>query len=447
MRAFRKLGWVVCGVALAACDGGASSDEGAGGAGGGGGNAACSDPVCVVTSTKERNLEPGAPDADVQALAQGNTQFALDLYGRLRTDDGNLFYSPYSISLALAMTWAGARGETAQQMSDTLHFPLGQDALHPAFDALDLALASRADAQPAPEQGGDPFRLSIANSIWGAPDHAFLPPFLDVLAQSYGAGLRLTDFAADAEAARKRINQWVSDETAARIPELLPQGSVDAATALVLVNAIYFKASWAQAFDENATHDGDFHLADGSTVQVPLMHTSQELAYGAGDGFQVVRLPYVGGQVSMLVVAPDAGTLSAFEAGLDADRLNAILGSLHGAEVNLALPKFTFGAGFDLVDALTALGMPAAFADGADFSGMDGTRDLVIGGVFHQAWVGVDEHGTEAAAATAVVVGTTSAPVDPPVDFTVDRPFLFLIRDDVTGSILFVGRVADPRAG
>jgi serpin B len=365
------------------------------------------------------------------------------MYQLLKEEDGNLFYSPYSISLALAMTYAGARGNTETQMAQALHFDLPQDALHPAFNALDLDLLGRANGEK------DSFELNIANSIWGQQDFAFEQAFLDTLAANYGAGLRLTDFANAPEPARQAINQWVSNQTKERIKDLIPDGAITPDTRLVLANAIYFNAKWVYPFSHEGTHDGTFNTLDGAQITVPLMNLDRPspLAYVQGQGFQAVELPYVGEQMSMLVVVPDAGTFPTFEAAFSADQLATILAALQPQTVQLTLPKFQFESSFNLGEALTGLGMTDAFdPSAADFSGMDGEGDLFIGAVIHKAFVAVDEEGTEAAAATAVIMEMAGAATSG-VILIVDRPFLFFIRDMQTGTLLFAGRVVAPETG
>ncbi len=397
--------------------------------------------VSLAVSDRPRDLNPAVAPNDLAALADGNEAFAFDLYHVLAADEGNLFFSPYSISVALAMTYAGAAGDTASQMAEALHFSLPPEQLHAAFNAYSLDLQARAEA----EVEGTPFELSIANSLWGQQGFPFRPEFLDLLAENYGAGMRLVDYASDPEAARQAINQWVSDETRQRIQDLIPGGAIDAMTRLVLANAIYFKAEWLHQFDPDVTAPAPFHLLDGSTVDVPMMHQQEPYGYALGDGFQAVELPYQNGDASMLVILPDEGQFQAVEGSLSPAMIQAVMDDLAYGPVILSLPKFTYESAFGLNDALRALGMVDAFeADRADFSGMDGDRDLYIGSVVHKAFVSVDENGTEAAAATAVIMQVTSALPGEPIVLTVDRPFLFLIRDTRTGGILFVGRVVAP---
>jgi serpin B len=371
--------------------------------------------------------------------------FAFELYQYLKDDAGeaNLFFSPYSISVALAMTYAGARGGTEQQMADTLHFTLPQGQVHPAFNWLDLALASRGEGAKGKDFRG--FRLHIANAIWGQSGYKFLDTFLDTLAVNYGAGLGLLDFASDPEASRLTINDWVSDQTEGRIEEMVPRGAIGPLTRLILTNAIYFNAAWAEPFERSQTKDGAFHLLDGSQVTVPMMWNSDSYGYAEGKRYQAVELPYDDRELSMVILLPKAGRFKRIEDSLDADRVDAILGKLEHQQVALTLPKFEFESEFGLSDALAALGMPDAFSMGADFSGMDGTSELFIHGIVHKAFVSVNEEGTEAAAATAVTEAPGATPTPPePIEVTVDRPFLFLIRDLETGALLFVGRVVNP---
>lgn len=399
----------------------------------------------VLQADIPRQSAPAAPPADMQVLAQGNTAFALDLYQALRQEGGNLFYSPYSISLALAMTYAGARNQTEAQMARALHFDLPQERLHPAFNALDLALTG--ETQEAGPEEVTPFQLHIASSLWGQQDEAFLDEFLNTLAANYGAGMRLVNFAGDAEAARLTINRWISDQTAEKIQDMIPAGALDAFTRLVLANAIYFKANWLNAFPISNTQPGPFTHLDGSQEQVPMMNQLKSFQYAQGEGYQALELPYHGGEVSMVILLPDAGSFEAFESALSPALLEQIQGGMQSKQVQLSLPKFQYESRFDLAKTLKALGMPVAFTppdgNGADFSGIDGQRNLFIGDVFHKAFVAVDEKGTEAAAATVVEIQVSSAPLVE-VQFNVDRPFLFLIRHNASQSILFVGRVLDP---
>ncbi len=395
--------------------------------------------LSLAQSSLARLENPEVAPGDLQSLVDGNNAFALDLYHTI-SGDSNLIFSPYSISLALAMTYAGARGDTAAQMAQVLHFALPDQSLHAAFNHLDWNLTQRKPTQ----EGERAFRLHIANALWAQKDHPFLPEYLDLLAMHYGAGVHLADFARS-EATRREINDWVSRQTEARIRDLIPAGALDTLTRLVLVNAIYFKANWETPFDANATSDAPFYLLDGSSVTVPMMSADLSgVRYGRGENYQVIELPYRGGTAVMDILLPDGGQFENFTAALDIEQLNLILGSLQPESIELHLPKFHFTSEFELSSALHSLGMKAAFDAGqADFSDMDGTRDLYIGRVLHKAFVAVDEKGTEAAAATAVVMRVTAA-LPSGIVVTVDRPFLLVIRDLSSGQILFLGQVLNP---
>jgi len=395
----------------------------------------------VLESDKERITSPDVSTSEQASLIEGNSAFAFDLYRALKEEDGNLFYSPYSISLALAMTYAGARGETAEQMAATLEFMLEQDRLHPAFNWLDAELASRGEG--AEGKDGEGFRLNIVNAIWGQKDYKFLSDFLDVLAENYGAGLRILDFITETEKSRVTINDWVSDQTEGRIEDLIRQGAISELTRLVLTNAIYFNTAWAYPFDEDMTSGGQFYLLDSGQVSVPMMKQTESFGYTEGEGYQAVELPYDGGELSMVILLPEAGQFEAFEEELQAQQASDIISDLQPARVALTMPRFEFDSEFSLKDTLAEMGMPIAFSSAADFSGMTGNRELFISDVVHKAFVAVDEAGTEAAAATAVIMDLTAVP-ETPVEVTIDRPFIFLIRDIETGAILFVGRVMNP---
>jgi serpin B len=398
----------------------------------------------ILQSDKQRITSPVASQSDLAALVDGNNTFALNLYNTVRDND-NLFFSPYSISIALAMTYAGARGSTEQQMADTLHLTLPQDKLHTVFDALDLELSQRGIGAKGKDDKG--FRLNIVNAIWGQKGYTFLQDFLDTLAENYGAGLRLLDFKNAPEPSRITINDWVSDQTEGRIKDLIPPDAINTLTRLVLTNAIYFNAAWQDAFEKGNTRDDTFYLLDGSETKVPMMHQTEHFNYTEGNNYQAVELPYDGRELSMLVLLPKSGQFTSFEDSLDAGLLSGISQALENKKVALTMPKFEFTSDFSLKTTLSEMGMPMAFSGDADFSGMDGKRDLSISDVIHKAFISVDETGTEAAAATAVIVGATAMPPGEPeqiVNMTIDRPFIFLIRDIQTGTILFIGRVMNP---
>lgn len=397
-------------------------------------------PGQEVASSLSRDTAPDTTAEELAQLTGDNAAFGWELYREIAQDGENLFFSPHSISVALAMTWAGARGNTETEMANALHFSLGQERLHPAFNALDLELATRAEASGA--NPPLPFRLNVTNALFGQVDFAFLDLFLDTLALNYGAGMRLMDFVNEAEESRVAINAWVADKTGNRIEELIPQGVVDSATRLVLVNAIYFTASWAEPFDEANTTDDPFTLLDGTEITAPTMHASALTVYADGPNYRAAELSYDGQQLAMLLIVPDERQFAAVESSLSASTVRQIRDELKGHQVDFALPKFSFRSQVPAKVPLMSLGMVDAFGGAADLSGMNGTGGLFIQDVVHEAFIAIDEKGTEAAAATAVVVGETSAP--PAATLTVDRPFMFAIIDRPTGATLFIGRVVDP---
>ena len=396
----------------------------------------------VLQPSVSRETAPEVAEEELWALVEGNTAFALDLYQELWDREGNLFFSPYSISLALAMAYAGARGETAAEMAQALHFTLPQERLHPAFNALDLAIADHAAA------GG--IELHTADAFWGQLGHPFLQGYIDLLSRDYGAEIHLLDFRNTPDACREHINAWVSEKTAGKIEELLPPGSVGPDTRLVLTNAIYFKGRWLYQFDPLASFPGEFHLLPGApqTTSTAIMMRQRNLfLYAAGElegiRYQAVELPYAGRELSMLLILPELVGYREFEGAVDAERLGEILDGLFPCIVDLTMPKFSFDSGFSLKAVLSELGMPRAFSLEADFSGMDGTGELSLDEGYHRAFVKVDERGTEAFAVTAISPWLKASP-PPEVEFRADHPFMFLIRDRETGAILFLGRVLNP---
>ncbi|MBM3308189.1 MAG: serpin family protein [Candidatus Eisenbacteria bacterium] len=383
-----------------------------------------------------------AAQGDDAALVAGNTAFAVDLYRVLAQEPGNLFCSPLSVSTALGMTYAGARSQTEADMAAALRFGLPQERLHLAFAELRGRLA-------ALEADGS-ITLRTANGLWLERTFPLLESYASLVTSLYEAGLEPADFVGAAEAARQEINAWVEGRTEGKIAELIPSGAVDRLTVLVLVNAIYLKAAWAEPFEAHATSDAPFHVAAGVERPVPMMRRTATMAYGENDLAQVVELPYRGGAVSMVVVLPrSTDGLAAVEAALSAESLAEWTSSLAPARVALSLPRFRVERSFSLKQALGALGMASAFDPGqADFTGMAKDGEIFISDVFHKAFVDVDEQGTEAAAATAVVMARTSFEMpEKAVEFRADHPFLFLIRERETGAVLFIGRLVDPAAG
>jgi serpin B len=384
-------------------------------------------------------MKPSA-HADRTAVTEGNNVFAVALYGRLRHQNGNLFFSPESISTALAMAYAGARGSTASEMAKTLHFTLPPDKLHPAMGALlrDLNAAHEG------------YQLSVANALWAQQGYTFLDDFLSLLKTDYGAGLNQVNFKGATEAARLTINQWVEQKTQDKIKDLLQPGALRSDTRLVLTNAIYFKGDWETQFDKAQTKSEDFHLSPAQAATAPLMHREGRFSYFDGGTFQILEIPYKSKELSMIVFLPkDAGGLSALEQSITGSNLQQWLGKLGSVpKVIVTLPKFKMTQQFELGSTLSAMGMPQAFSGSADFSGMTGHRDFAISEVIHKAYVDVNEEGTEAAAATAVTMRALAmrAPEGPPPVFRADHPFVFMIRDNRSASILFMGRMADPRS-
>ncbi len=356
----------------------------------------------------------------------------------------NLAFSPMSVAFTLAMTANGAKGETLAEMLGVLG-TASIEGLNAALNDIEQALGARSGSrQFGPGRVGE-VTLDLANSLWGQDGLRFEPAFLDALAASYGAGMHVVDYGGASEAARAAINAWVADATRDEIPELIPTGVLSAATRLVLVNAMYLKAPWQEPFPVGATAKQPFHLTTGSTVPVDMMAGMLERgAYASGSGWTAVELPYLGGELAMTVVVPDPGGWAAFETGLTAEVLAPMFDGLRRRAVSLRLPKWTTRTDVALVPVLQALGMQVAFGDGADFSAMTTQAQLYVSDVLQAAHVAVDEEGTEAAAATAVVMSEAAAAVDPPVEVVVDRPFFYAIRDAQSGVLLFTGRVLDP---
>jgi serpin B len=383
--------------------------------------------------------DPKQARADRPELVQGNTRFALDLYHQLGQAEGNDFCSPYSISTALGMTWAGARGETADQMAKVLHFTLPQERLHPAAGALVRDL-NGAGAGKKPN-----YQLSIANALWGQKDFGFRKDFVELTRTSYGAGLNEVDFVGAREEARQTINAWVAKQTLEKIEELLRKDDLDGDTRLVLTNAIYFKSEWETKFYKNGTRDEAFHLTAERTVKVPMMRRTANFPHAEGDSFQMVELPFAGKDLSMLVLLPKkVDGLAELEKTLTADWLGQWQKKLRATDVSVLLPRFKVTSRFELKSTLAALGMRLPFSSRADFSGMTDRREpLLISKVIHQTYIDVNEEGAEAAGATAVLMGR-GAPAPRAVAFRADRPFLLLVRDNQSGSVLFLGRVVDP---
>ncbi len=384
--------------------------------------------------------EPGATTPNVQAVVNANTQFAVNLYARLRrSSTGNLFFSPASLSTSLAMTWAGAKGETAEQMARVLQFPLPQEKLHRAFAVLRANWAAPGEKAK--------YQLSVANRIWGQVGFDFVPKFLAVARDHYGAEPAQVDFVGQGERARWRINDWVEHETQGKIRDLIAPGMLDSLTRLVLTNATYFKGEWSEPFPKNATQVAPFHLSGREQTDVSLMDQKGEFRYWAGDGLNALKLPYRNVDLAMVVLLPDAvEKLPDLEAKLSAPNLSRWLSELRTREVQVYLPRFELTSQFALAEALKAMGTTRVFGPAeADLSGMSREKGLYLSTVIHKAVVEVNEEGTEAAAATETDFKKSEPPFSAdPVIFRADHPFVFLIRDERTGSVLFLGRLVNP---
>jgi serpin B len=383
----------------------------------------------------------GGSAQDAAAAGDAINDFGFDLWRAAAGGRSNAVMSPASVALAVAMARAGARGQTADEIDAVLR-KLGSDEHAAWVAALDAALNARTGRFKDRAGTDQDVTLRIVNAPFAQRDYAIKSPYLEALASRFGAGLRLVDYKQAPEAARHAVNQWVAGETEQRIKELLAAGTIDTLTRIVLVNAIYLKAAWQFPFEVEGTAPASFRLLDGTAVDVPTMHLGESLPYAAGDGWRAVELPYVGDDLALTIVVPD--DLAAFESTLNGRSFASVVSGLASRNVDLSLPKFGAESRLELTSALAALGMPTAFTDAADFSGITAEESLAISAVIHQANIDVDEKGTEAAAATAVVIRATSAPADP-ITLSVDRPFLFALRDLQTGAVLFLGRIVNPQ--
>jgi serpin B len=377
---------------------------------------------------------------DLKVVSQGINKFGFDLYKNLKkangNKDNNLFYSPASISIALAMTYAGARGDTEKQMANVLNFTPPQDRLHSAYSKLIENLKSAKD-----------YELSIANALWLQKDYKYLQEFLNTMEKYYKGGFNEVDYITNPEGARIKINDWVSKETKEKIKDILNPGDITKLTRLVITNAIYFKGKWLTEFDKTATRDEDFYLINGQKTKVKMMYQENRFNYYENNDLQLLEMPYKGDKVSMVIILPKTGKFVTVENMIDEKKLQELINNTTKIKVKAYIPRFKFTQRFDLSEDLSKMGMEDAFSAGvADFSGINGRKnDLYISKVIHKAFVDVNEEGTEAAAATAVGVTTLSIPrIEKPIIFKADHPFIFLVRDKEAGSILFMGRVMDP---
>jgi len=399
--------------------------------------------VCTIVSLAKSNADSES-DSVPSSVVTGNSQFATDLYAEISEKenetpehDGNLLVSPYSVSTALAMTFAGAKRQTEAEMAEVMHFNLPQQQLHPAFAQL-IAKLDKPGIQR-------PYQLSVANRLWGQQDYRFLAEFLQTTRQHYGAELAEVDFVGHNAEARKTINRWVEEQTQEKIKDLIQPPDLTHLTRLVLTNAIYFKGDWKHPFDKNETRPAPFSVAPGQQVESTMMHQERTLKYAQLKDFQILELPYAGNDLSMIVLLPQqVGGLTEIEKALTPKNLEQWMRRLRATRVSVFLPKFKMTCRVYLEEVLASMGMKTAFDRTANFSGMTGGKDLYISKVIHKAFIDVNEEGTEAAAATAVVMARKGPPRPTPV-FRADRPFLFVLRDNQTGSILFMGRLVNPR--
>jgi len=397
----------------------------------------------IVRADVARVTSPEVSDQQVADLVAGHKAFAFDLYHAIvKEKAGNLIYSPYSISLAFSMAYAGARSETAAQMAEVFHF-LPQEAQHPAFNVVDQRLLSLGQEPRRHEEEETLFQLTVANALWGQQGFPFKQPFLETLARQYGAGMRVVDFQRAPDEAVEAINRWVAEQTHDRIDQILSPGSITPDTRLILVNAIYFKAAWLYLFNPSATEDGPFTLLDGSPVTVPLMHQRARIAYAEGEGYQAVQLPYRGEAVDMWIILPGEGRFESIEAQLSAGFLDEVRDQAELRDVTLTMPRFDFETDLQLPDLLKGMGMAVPFSGAADFRGMAEDGGLYIDEARHRSTITVDEKGTEAAAATMVTIAVEKLET---AEMTVDRPFILAIVERERGAILFLGRVLNPAA-
>ncbi len=388
----------------------------------------------VASSKLSRNLNPKVTNRELKKLATDNNSFAFNMFSKLyETESGNLFFSPYSISEALVMTYAGAKGNTKTEMANVLNFNGDEVVLHNSFNALDLHLNHEEDS----------YILSVANSLWAQKDYSFVKSYLDGIKVNYGANISLLNFA-DSEKSRETINSWVSNKTHQKIKDLVPIGALNDKTKLVLTNSVYFKAQWLHNFIDSYTKDATFNLLDGTTKQTPFMSQARNFLYSQTDNYQAIDLPYVGERTSMLVILPKENKFQDVVTDIK-NIYKQILVDLNESAVHLKMPKFEFTTGvYTLKDHFKALGMIEAFDSGADFSGMSSMNDLYIEEILHKAFIKVDEKGTEAAATTSVVINEKFGGVFDPIEMLIDRSFIFFIKDLKSEQILFAGVVKDP---
>jgi len=393
-------------------------------------------PASETPSSSLPVNETGATAEGVDSVIEANNQFALEFYQQIKDEGENIFFSPYSISTALAMTYEGARSRTAQEMQSVFHFPEEANVRQPAMAKIYNQI-NKVDKK---------YELNTANALWAQQDYSFLEEYINLIGQYYGGRVTNLDFIEETEKSRKTINDWVAEQTKDKILDLIPAGVLNALTRLVLTNAIYFKGQWLTQFDEKDTLEEDFRISPEKTIKMPMMRLTGEetkFNYGQTEELQILEMPYDEEELSMLILLPEEDGLSALEESLNLENIDQWRNMLNQQPVNVFMPKFTFETKYFLCQTLQEMGLPTAFSKQADFSGMDGTKNLFISKVIHQAFVEVNEEGTEAAAATAVVMELES--IGPSIAvFRADHPFIFLIQDNQSGNILFLGRVVNP---
>jgi serpin B len=395
----------------------------------------------LLKSKKAYNSTPNVKDTALETLVNGNNEFAFDLYKQIiATQDGNLFYSPYSLSLASAMTYAGVKGQTKEQIADVFNFLLQDEELHAAFNRLAIELNSRDDLPDSSMWQG--YTLNTINAIWGQKDYGFKSEYLDVMSENYDAGIRLLDFMLNNKEAIDIINNWIEEQTNGKIEEILTEDNISPLTRIVLTNVIYFRANWRCQFETGDTYNDTFYPLDGSEIAVPMMHQTDHFNYTGGDGYQAIELMYDKGDLSMLIFLPNADNFDDFESSVTADLLDGISADMEFQQVVLTMPKFDYSSYFTMKEILQIMGMTDAFdPETADFTGMTDYA-LWLDDAIHQACISVNEKGTEAVAAS-ITVGVAGSSPEPP-QMNINRPFIYLIRDNVTNTILFVGRVMNP---
>lgn len=385
---------------------------------------------------KNQSINNQASEVILNNVVDANNQFALDLYSKYKSKEGNMFFSPFSISSALAMTYEGAKGQTAKEMQAVLHLPNDKEKIRSGFVDINNEL-NKADKT---------YKLSVANALWAQKDYAFVDNYFNIVNDYYGGKVTNLDFEKDTENSRATINNWVENKTNDKIKDLIPRGILTPDTRLVLTNAIYFKANWSSQFDAEDTREGQFKLSSGTNTNVKMMHQTNNFNYGETSNLQILEMNYLGNDLSMLIILPKDNNLNDIENSLSKEKLDEWKESMQTKKVMVTLPKFKFETKYFMADDLKEMGMPTAFKyPDADFTGMSPTGELYIGEVIHQTFVEVAEYGTEAAAATAVVMkaGATQQQEEPKI-FSADHPFIFVIQQKGTGNVLFMGRISDP---